>query len=88
MVTRTIVAAAIRTDDGRVWSLPQPQRHHDVIRVIRASGYEGPVGGERQGFVTSDGLFATRKAAAAIVRRAGQPIRGVIQGTLTSENLW
>lgn len=85
----TIAAAAIRTDDGKIWSLPRPARHHDVIRLIRESGCKLPVGGDRQGFVLSNGKFARRKPALTIAIRSGQFLNGrVIGGVLTSEDLW
>lgn len=88
-VPLTVVAAAIRTDDGRVWSLPKPARHHDVIRMIHESGCELQVGGERQGFLMSNGYFARRKPALAFARRANQILNGrIIGGVLTSEDLW
>lgn len=59
-----IVAAAIRDIDGKVWSVPPPGRHHDVIQLMRAEGYTGPVSGEdQQGFLLNDGRFCRRKAA-------------------------
>jgi hypothetical protein len=64
--------AAIKLDDGRVFSVDRPGRHHDVIRIIRESGYDGPVGGERQGFVLNSGIFARRKPALNIALNSGQ----------------
>lgn len=84
-----IETAAIKTDDGTVWTLPRPARHHDVIRHIRDSGVKLPVGGDRQGFVLSNGQFARRKPALRVAIRAGQILNGrVIGGILTSEDLW
>lgn len=85
----TIVAAAIRTDDGEIWSLPRPARHHDVIRLIRESDCDAPVGGDRQGFLLSNGKFARRKPSLSIAVRAGQVLNGrIVGGVLTSEDLW
>lgn len=85
----TVVAAAIRTDDGEIWSLSRPARHHDVIRLIRESGCKLPVGGDRQGFLLSNGMFARRKPALTIAIRANQFLNSrVIGGVLTSEDLW
>lgn len=64
--------AAIRTNEGQVFAVDPPGRHHDVIRVIRESGYGGPVGGDRQGFVLSNGRFVMRKAALRVAIKAGQ----------------
>lgn len=84
-----VVKAAIRTDDGRVWSVDAPGRHYDVIVIVRESGYMGPIGGDRQGFVLSDGRFVGRKAAGTVARKAGQLKNGKLIGSvLTSEDLW
>ena len=85
-----IVATAIRGVDGKVWSVPQPGRHHQVIALMRESGYEGPVSGEdQQGWLLSNGNFCRRRAGLSVARRAGQLKNGVIAGSiLTSEDLW
>lgn len=68
----TVEKAAIRTDDGSIYYLDRPARHNDVIRFMRESGYTGLVGGERQGFLLSNGMFVRRKPALGVARRAGQ----------------
>lgn len=85
-----VVAAAIRDDEGKVWSLPAPARHYQVIRFMRESGYVGGVNGpDQQGFLLSDGRFARRKAAGPVARKAGQLKDGKLIGSvLTSEDLW
>ena len=90
IVSLRIDAAAIRDIDGNVWSLPQPARHHDVIRLMRESGYAGPVSGQdQQGFVLSDGRFCRRKAALSVAKRAGQLKGGKVIGSqVTTEDLW
>jgi hypothetical protein len=90
-----VEAAAIRSDtgDGMVYSVPRPGRHHDVIRHMRAHGYEGGVQGGLQGFVLSDGRFVMRKAALQVARKAGQlleraPTAGSWAHGLFSEDVW
>lgn len=85
-----IVSAAIKDIDGKVWTLPQPKRHHDVIKLMRDAGYEGPVAGpDQQGFLLSNGMFCRRKAAMRVAEEAGQIIGGkTIGSVLTSEDLW
>lgn len=85
-----IESAAIRDIDGNVWSLPQPARHHDVIRFMRESGYTGPVSGiDQQGFILSDGRFCRRKAAYSIAKKADQLKHGTMIGSqVTTEDLW
>lgn len=83
--------AAIRTNEGQVFSVDPPMRHHNVIRLIRESGYEGPVGGDRQGFVLSNGRFVMRKAALRVAIKAGQVSRDKCHTPavgLFSEDVW
>lgn len=83
--------AAIRTPDGNVFWVDQPGRHHDVIRVMREAGYEGPVGGDLQGFMLSDGRFVMRKAALRVAIKAGQVERDKCHAPavgLFSEDVW
>ena len=85
-----VEAAAIKDIDGKVWTLPPPNRHHDVIRLMRESGYEGPVSRpDQQGFILNNKIFCRRKPAQSIAENAGQVKNGKIIGyTLTSEDLW
>jgi hypothetical protein len=49
---------------GKVWSLPAPNRHHDVIRLIaEETGVESVDGGCTQGFLDSAGRYLNRKEA-------------------------
>lgn len=81
----TIVAAAILID-GKVWTLPAPARHHDVIRHYREETSAERLPENDQGFVSSNGRFLRRKAALAIAFEADQVTD--VTGTLTSEDLW
>jgi hypothetical protein len=59
-----VEAAAIKDIDGKIWTLPPPNRHHDVIRLMRESGYEGPVSHpDQQGFILNNGIFCRLRAA-------------------------
>lgn len=85
--TTQITHVAIKYD-GKIYSLPKPNRHHDVIRMI--GGISGP---DVQGFVDEDGEFLTRKQAYALACVNGQlnrrPGPGHYQGPeLYSEDLW
>ena len=83
--------AAIRTNEGAVFSAERPGRHHHVIREIRESGYTGPVGGDRQGFILTGGLFVMRKAALRVAIKAGQVERDKCHAPevgLFSEDVW
>lgn len=85
--TRRIVAAAI-LQDGVVYSVSRPGRHHNVIRMMYESGNpqeEGHV----QGFVTNEGIFVDRKDAYIIARDAGQILDKTFPSdTLFSEDVW
>ncbi|MFA6046456.1 MAG: hypothetical protein WC718_15835 [Phycisphaerales bacterium] len=82
----TIERAAIRWG-GRVWSLPRPARHHDVIALIhRATGAMGI--DDVQGFVTSTGRFVDRKDGAEIALASGQVEALRWPPNLFSEDLW
>ena len=79
----TIVGVAIEFC-GSVWTLPQPNRHHDVIRDrVERTGLRGS---GRQGFVTSAGRFVDRAIAADIAYAAGQIAEPRVR--LFSEDLW
>lgn len=83
-----VIGVAIIAKGGMMCSLPKPKRHHDVIRAMAASGMDTPIIGE-QGFLLSDGTFATRKQAAKIAIKANQLLsrsKGLEQ--LFSEDVW
>lgn len=84
-----ITSVAIKFD-GQVWSLPPPARHHDVIRWIAESNGVGINGPDEQGFISSDGVFVSRKEALEIALKANQVlnINNIRAGRLFSEDLW
>lgn len=88
--TLRVECAAIRADDGVIYSLPRPARHHDVIQHAREKGYTGLVSGDRQGFLLSDGRFAWRRPALHVATRAEQLIRKPTAPAhgLFSEDVW
>lgn len=82
-----IIAVAIKYDN-RIWQLPRPKRHHDVMRSI--GGMFGP---HIEGFISSTGEFVNRTEAMRIAVAAGQLRRRsgpeYYQGPeLYSEDLW
>jgi hypothetical protein len=80
--------AAIKMEDGKVYSVPRPGRHHDCIKLIASLGYKIPIIGE-QGFVLSDGTFADRIYARKVADEANQGIaRDMHLDELFSEDLW
>lgn len=78
-----VVSAAIM-QNGRLWTLPVPARHHALIQLMAKDGVHCLQ--ESQGFLLSDGRFVVRKAAAMVAYYAGQIDE--IPSTLTSEDLW
>lgn len=77
--------------DSKTYSLPAPNRHHDVIRMIAFINGEGIKGPDVQGFMTEHNQFLNRKEAFALASVNGQLKRGPggYQGNqLFSEDLW
>lgn len=88
MIEVAVYAVAIRGNAGRVFALPQPYRHHDVIRHMANLGEPTPITGE-QGFLVSGRGFANRTEARRFAEEAGQILEGRGKlGELYSEDLW
>ncbi len=74
--------------DGQAYSLPAPNRHHDVIHLmVHEHNLPTPVIGE-QGFLLEDGTFAGRVLAARNAIGSGQIERLEQPPRLFSEDLW
>lgn len=83
-----VVAAAIIGHDGAPYHLPQPARHHNVIRHMVALGHPTPIRGQ-QGFMLDDGTFVNRIKARLIAKEAGQLLpRDCKLKELFSEDVW
>ena len=84
-----IVAAAV-FGGGVIWSLPAPNRHHNVLWEMDRVGVDAILHGgpDAQGFVTSKGRFVTRDEAAEIAISAGQINSLQWPPYLYSEDLW
>lgn len=87
-----ITHVAIRFQ-GKVWSLPAPNRHHDVIRLIVAETGVKTVDAREddQGFLINGEQYARRKPALRIALQAGQckaDCLGARLGKLFSEDVW
>jgi hypothetical protein len=86
-----ITHVAIRFQ-GKVWSLPKPNRHHDVIRMIAEQTGVDHVGasGDDQGFLDATGRYLRRCPALHLAHMNGQVKEGAsIHGRLLfSEDLW
>lgn len=85
-----VVAAAIRGKDGKIYSLPAPARHPDIGRHMIELGHPKPFpGGKAQGFIMSDGSFASREIAKECAKHHGQLLpRASNSRELFSEDVW
>lgn len=89
MARTKITHVAIRFQ-GKVYSLPPPNRHHDVIReIVRLTGVDS-VDNDEQGFLDETGRFLNRQQAILSARLHNQIREGsrIVAGLLFSENLW
>ncbi len=88
--TERIIGAAVRTQGGRVFWFPAPERHHDVLHYIHDLGIRSPR--DTQGFMTDRHRFVNRTEAYGIAEAAGQLIPrkpGEYDGPeLFSEDVW
>lgn len=82
MGNRRITHVAVRYKD-KVYSLPAPNRHHDVIRLIDEEDVQGI-----QGFLTDKGKFLNRTNALSVALKAGQLKDPAKLGQLYSEDIW
>lgn len=96
-----ISAAAIRTRDDKVWTVPRPGKHPGVFRAIEEALKIGDGDAELerwhdytrgcvQGFVRDDGAFLDRVQALEHAIACGQlpPGYELTGPVLTSEDLW
>lgn len=87
MPGETIERAAIKRG-MKIFDVPRPGRHHDVINLMRDRGYD-LAACERQGFTTSSGRFVNRREAMKIAKAAGQLIAEPrYRDTLFSEDIF
>lgn len=87
VIIRTVVAAALRCEEV-VFSMPQPARHHDLLHKVNLMGIERSHYQLEQGFLLSDGSFATRGEAAEVAIAAGQVKHRNLCTPFSSEDLW
>jgi hypothetical protein len=86
-----ITHVAIRFQ-GKIFSLPRPNRHHDVIRkIVEELGVDCVDSYDStQGFLDESGRFLTRKQAIINAHVNNQLLtdRQIYCNELCSENLW
>jgi hypothetical protein len=85
-MTAIPVAAAVKTDDGVIHFLPAPHRHHHTLHALNAS--QTISAKNVQGFVLSDGTFATREDAGRAAVQSGLITALRYPPKLYSEDLW
>ena len=90
-----VVQAAIKLEDGRIFTLPRPMRHNNVRNYIMKHYpmVERPMGIDTGGFILSDGTYANRKRSLykAIISKQIPKIDFLINPQpwgLTSEDLY
>lgn len=87
-----ITHVAIRFQ-GEVYSLPNPNRHHDVVRhIVEVTGAtQVNTHGEDQGFLDAHGRYLNRKQAlvsAQLNEQVKDACLSVKLGELYSEDIW
>lgn len=77
-------------NDGKIYSLPKPNRHHHLIKLIFEENGKGLTRGQIQGFLDSDGNFVDRFEALKIALEAKQVLneKDIRAERLFSEDLW
>ena len=83
-----ITAVAIKVND-KIYSLPRPARHADVMLFFRIKWDDPRV----EGFLDDDNVFVDRVEAMKIAKRCNQPLIDFwndldAAAELYSENLW
>jgi hypothetical protein len=82
----TVERAALRIGDA-VFSLPRPNRHHNVMWWLSVLGIDTAQMHD-QGFTLSNGQYASRTLAAKVALRNGQVSKLIAPPNLYSEDLW
>lgn len=67
-----VTAAACLDTNNKVWSIPKPARHHDVLQYMEKCGAKEKDSMDSQGFKLNDGSYVDRLAAYTIAKRANQ----------------
>jgi len=81
--------AILNKNTESVFFLPKPNRHYNLFKVIKKTGYDIQINSCEQGFLTDDGKFVDRKTAKKIAIESGQILKGSHDlEELFSEDLW
>jgi hypothetical protein len=93
-IVEFVERVALRTPDGRMFSLGPPNRHHDVIaRMVEYGISKGDIAKSQQGFTNGAGVYLSRKEAYKHANDNNQPliprpVGGYAGKKLFSEDLW
>jgi len=85
-----ITHVAIRCN-GKIYSLPAPNRHHHVMWMIaKETNNRVDASGDDQGFLDENGLYYSRRPALihALKNNQVKDMKDIRAGRLFSENLW
>jgi hypothetical protein len=85
---RMAVAAAVQTADGLIHFMPPPHRHHHTVHALQKDNGGLIMARGVQGFVMSDGTFASREEAGRCAIESGQIKELTHPPKLYSEDLW
>lgn len=89
-----ITHVAIKTGNGKIYFLPAPNRHHNVLRLMMSLIKDREYDTKIQGFLDEDGNFLNRKDAYLVAVDSGQldrsrhPPNSYNGNELYSEDLW
>lgn len=60
-MTLKVVAVACLDKNSKVWSLPKPARHHNVLHLMFSKKVQEKDSSDSQGFLLNDGSYVDRK---------------------------
>lgn len=86
----TIVSVALRSENGMIFTLPKPHRHHHVLHslVLDFNVDRLVVQRMKQGFLDCNGSFVDRRTAKIHAMANDQMLKPSVQAELFSEDLW
>lgn len=83
-----IVASTIIDDEGTMWGVMKPGRHHHVVWYMAQHDMNHRYKQKDQGFMTNEGLHLDREAARRLAIENGQALKPDHSRELFSEDLW
>lgn len=84
-----VEAAAIKDHKGKLWTLPKPSRHPDIMRCMSEKGLSMFVRESDKGFLLTNGEFVSRRTAKVIAGFQGQLLKPSCNvPELYTEDMW